>query len=349
MKMKIFSLCVLSLLGHTLSAYASFEGLEQEKLKKSSIVSFTRPCCGFSRSFFTKTLRLTKYIDSSKLGAHSYNRSGEGDKVGILYSCNGGFIDVSHLRDNADWAAHILFNLPTWLGSGQEVPVRNEDGFTKRSVLFPKFTAEELKSLTAEDKEKISISVGFSMALLHEIATAFNIQGASSFSVEDAYSNLLGSYLGVKAATGPLPYNKELTNVLDSTISDLGGLSKDETKLVHKSVMNTWWKGSLFGRYTTVLKRDMSFEGDVVPFMVNHSACQNVAPVALEIPKVLSNGKQVNDYYQVQAELNESTIKGLNKYGADVGKTISQHDFPKMVEAIRAKLIKSFGEDVDHQ
>jgi len=236
---------------------ASSEGIHPMALNQYSIAGFTRPCCSFGLDYLGEKFHISGVTDPKQLGPHHFARFGKmKDTVGMVYTCRAGFVDVSHLRDNADWSAHVYFNLKKWLGSGKEILARNEGGFKKRAVYFPKLTPEDLSLLTEDDLALIATSIGFNMALLHEIPTSFNFpvsvpsavftnEKSSAFSVEDAYSNLLGNIIGTQAARSSLPYNQAMTEIINSTITELGSQAKPQTLETYDISKNDWWVAGL--------------------------------------------------------------------------------------------------------
>ncbi len=333
----------------SLSVRASYEGLDLAALKSDPIASYTRPCCSFANSFLQHKLGLSGlYLEPAKLKSHFYLRKSGSDKVGLIYTCRGGFLDISHLRDNADWTAQVRYNLRAWLEAGLEVSARTEGSFHARSVVFPKLSGEELSALSESDLDLIAVAVGNSMALLHEIPTAFNIQKGSAFSLEDAYSNLLGSYLGVRAVRDPRPYDEAMTAILSSTLADLGALREKDTVRTHKLVKGLWWKDSFSGGFESVLKRDFTYVGSVTPFLVHTAVqCLDASPETLPVPAILSNGNSVNSYFKLRGVMKEHFMKKLAKRGVVLPGDLSQDDFPEVIEAIRLDMSSKLGADLD--
>lgn len=359
MNTKIISLLV-SLF--SFASFASSEGVIFASKKDEKITGFTRPCCNFGNYEVLRKVGVGGILDEKSLGEHYFGRfNKKKDTVGINYTCSGGFIDISHLRDNADWAARIYWGLPEFIGSGKVVEARNEGGFTSRSVFFPKLDQKDVQSLTQEDREKLTIALTFSMALLHEIPTAFDIavsapetkiiyERASAFSVEDAYSNLLGAYLGTKAAAGATPYNPAMTQILSETLRDLNSQSIHATKQTYNMIVNDWWTKTVIPGFKNVRKRDFTYRGEVIPRLVSESPfCQNETPKAIEIPELLSNGKSVHDYFEVQGFVSKKLRRGLMKIGyTNKSSYITQRDFPDIIEVIKADFISKLGHEIEH-
>lgn len=343
----------------SLPAFVLAAGIDSSLLENYKITGYSRPCCTFARSNLQEKLGVAGIIDKDKLGEHEFARTDKKDKVGILYTCHGGFVDVSHLRDNADWSAHIFLKLPEWLNSGSDILARREGGFSKRSVYFPKMDIKDINSLTEDDLEKLAVSIGFSMALMHEIPTSFKIpvsvpsaffitERSSAFSLEDAYSNLMGNYLGVKAARSSLPYNVAMTEILNYTLEELGAQSFNQTAEAYELVRNKWWMSGMKNSFKKLMKRDFTFAGAVTPFLVKNAPfCEESQSQNLLIPEKLSNGKSVHDYYEVRGVLKKNLKHALNKYDAKMDGTITQKDFPKIIHAIRDGFKKKLGANIE--
>ncbi len=333
------------------------QGLDKAISKKSDqIASFSRPCCSFGQDISGKILGLSKVIGPESLGAHHYARlNKQNDNVGITYTCRAGFIDVSHLRDNADWSAHIRTNILNWLGKGIEVDARNEGGTKRRYVSFPVVSSEDLASLTPLDLDHLSVAIAFKFALMHEIVSSFKIavsapatlvvnERGSAFSLEDAYSNLQGNWLGVAALRSGRPYNEEMTRLLSERLELLEAQSEVITQQAFNHVRNDWWVKSFKNSFKHVRKRDFSYQGEVRPLRIkDFPYCQNRPLEKLPIPETLSNGKSVSDYFKVRAVPSKKLIKSLQKLDVSLKGELSQDDYPRIIETIKKNFLHKLG------
>lgn len=357
MSLKAFAATLILLATQT--GTASPEGLNPQTLLSYPIAGFTRPCCTFGMDVLGKMVGVTGVADLSNLGNHSFARDNRGkDTVGLLYTCAAGFVDVSHLRDNADWSAHVYFNLRSWLGSGKTIFARNEGGFKSRAVYFPPVDQAELSTLTEDDQEKLAVSIGFNLALLHEIPTAFKIsvsvpvaaivyERSSAFSVEDAYSNLLGNTLGAQAARSPLPYNEAMTLLLKSNLDRLEAQSVEHTYQAYELTRNDWWVRSFLTSSAKVLRRDFNFQDEVQGRQIpNAPFCANTEPAKLTVPHLLSNGKSVDEYYEIQGLMNKKLRRNLGKLGLESKAHLTQREYPAVIEAIRSLYLKNLGKSI---
>ncbi len=332
---------------------ASFDGLDSQFLDSQKIAETSRACCNFTSHPVLDSLGLFQFADAKNLGNHSYHQK-EKDSMGLIYTCGGGFVDIAHLRDNADWTAHILYHLPKWLGSGKTIDARNEGGFRSRRVFFPKMDPKKISELSSQDLADIAIAMSFGFATLHEIVTGFDIavsfpvtlvmyERASSFSVEDQYSNLLGGHLGAIAAQASGPYEEELTNNLNRYLKKLSPLSKEETKSIHSGLHHLWWNKDLLGRNRMVIMRNYGFSGDIFPDPapgVEQCKGQELQPVT--VPETLSNGLAVSDYFQIKGEVNKKFTRQMKKYKAPLTPVISQKDFPGFISTLKERNEREF-------
>jgi hypothetical protein len=343
----------------TSASIASSEGIAQKDLDAYPIAGFSRLCCALGMNTMEVKFGITSLIDRESLGTHNFAHLNKiEDKVGMAYSCAGGFVDVSHLRDNADWSAHVYFNIKKWLGSGKEVLARTEGGFKKRAIFFPRLKPEEINSLSDNDLEQLAISIGYNLALMHETATAFKIavsvpsaffanEKASAFSAEDAYSNLMGNILGVKAAKSALPYNQAMTELLEATLTELDAQPVATTEEAFELIRNDWWIRGMFSTFKHTLKRDFTYEGMVSPRLIQNAPfCAHQTPKKISIPGKLSNGLSVNDYYEIRGTMNRKLIRGVRKLGVKIEGELNQKELPGLIEVIKTKFVKELGEKI---
>ncbi len=329
--------------------YASLDGLNQTSLDKEKIAGFSRGCCNLAPHPFLNTLGLFQFVDKDNLGPHHYGQKPKKDSMGLVYTCAAGFVDIGHLRDNADWTAKLYAGLKTWVGSGQSVPVRNEGGYKSRSIYFPKLSPEKKSALSNKDYADLAVSVAFNLATIHEITTAFDIavsfpvtmvmyERASSFSVEDQYSNLLGGIIGARALLSNSSYEEEVERGLKLTLENFGAKGRDESIKIHEELHGRWWNRDPLARFKTVLKRNYGYKGRILPVRAeNINGCQDVAPSALYAPEKLTQGQDVNDYFELRGEVNRKLRKRLAELGAPVGTYLTQKEFPRIIDLIEMR------------
>jgi hypothetical protein len=93
---------------------------------------------------------------------------------------------------------------------------------------------------------RIAQRLAYDLAIWHEILT-YVTQPNSSFSPQDGYSNLLGTYLAAETIIGPRPvtgYNAGIDVRLDAWLTRLGAQPISVTKAAFEAVRgpDKWWE-----------------------------------------------------------------------------------------------------------
>jgi len=249
---------------------AFFSGLDAEVIPDVPEPESLRPCCVFGNDVGVQVGRMKvpgyevqNVLDLSELGTHQYNkgtvalqpRGGErlisDEASGILYTCRGGFIDIAHVRDNADRTFYLVSQIARLAATGGTIPISGE-GAERRIILKPLdahlVRAYGLREVTISLAEWLS----FQASIWHEIttwygwsSTAFS-ERPSAFSLEDLYSNLVGikitgAIVRRHAASSELAYNQAVTKVLNDALVKLGPLPKEASRRAFEYVDGIWW------------------------------------------------------------------------------------------------------------
>lgn len=349
------------------TARASFEGIPENIL----IRDMSRPCCSFTRSDILRRMGITATIDPKDLGEHHFGRATGEDAVGILYSCRSGFVDVSHLRDNADWAATIYRALLRNLGRGVSLEVQKEVPFAAFTLELPKLPVNTVKNFSREDIALMAISLTFDLGVHHEMATFFQqtvsgpvipIVGSaltsermSAFSVEDVYSNLLGAILGVQAADAPEPYNRAMTRLLNERMERAGALSLEATHEIFDSLKGDWWRPGLRS-YRMVRRRNFDIGNWLEPKLPRTESAQkhcgqSGAVIPLVNPSVeLATGLDFRSVAYLKAVPTKAYAKRLRSLGAELNEdgSFTRDQFPAVVEAMKTWFLKRIPESLDY-
>jgi hypothetical protein len=250
---------------------AFFSGLNSEQIPDVAEPQRLRPCCIFADdvgvsvgSIAVPGYEVRNVLDINDLGTHTYNngtlslqRPGEGrglvtdEASGILYTCRGGFIDIAHVRDNADRTFYLAAQIGRLPASGGTIPLVSE-GAERRVVVRPLdahlVRAYGIRNVVAGLAEWLD----FQASIWHEIATwyrwsstAFSEQ-PSAFSPEDLYSNLLGlkiagEVIRRRAAATEEEYDRNVTAILKDALAKLGPLPKEASRFAFEYVDGIWW------------------------------------------------------------------------------------------------------------
>jgi hypothetical protein len=204
-----------------------------------------RPCCAFGselKLWIIPGIKLTEITCIQNIGPHKYLGSRrEGN--GIIYTRKGGFLDLGHLRDQADWTAYLYSQIQQSQKNGEVNLLLGREGGPKILRLHVP------TDLPKADAVLLSGRIAYDLSVWHEIATWFGCSSIpfvaerySSFSIEDPYSNLMGATLGMKAINSNLPYEDAMSTLIKETLDNLEVVSTmDETYEAMERVRNIWW------------------------------------------------------------------------------------------------------------
>jgi hypothetical protein len=301
-----------------------------------------RTCCSFGsevKLMVFPVVKITDITSIEKLGAHHYlSNPKEGN--GIIYTQKGGFIDIGHLRDIADWTAFLYTKIMRNRESGSfELKLGHEGGLKTLMLNIP-------SDLAADDAATIAGRIAYDLSVWHEIATWFGASTVpllperySSFSIEDAYSNLLGARLGIEALKSDLPYEVAMTNLIAQTLEKLIAVSSEEqTYAAMEVVRDIWWtRDKKLPSRKVLLQRQLTVYPVVSPLLIFEA--DSGFAVHLEVPDQVTNGQSISDFYTLNFKLN---LKFPFKKIFPERKTrdITQNDFQTLLDYIQQDLEK---------
>lgn len=249
---------------------AFFSGLDSQAIADVPEPKSLRPCCIFGNDVGVQVGRMKvpgyeiqNVLDISELGTHQYNKGtvslkprGEerllsDEASGILYTCRGGFIDIAHVRDNADRTFYLAAQIGRLAATGGTIPLTGE-GADRRIVLQP-INADLVRAYgLREVVTNLAEWLAFKLSIWHEIttwygwsSTAFS-ERPSAFSLEDLYSNVVGIKITGEivrrhAAGSEVEYNRAVTRVLNDALVKLGPLPRDASRRAFEYVDGIWW------------------------------------------------------------------------------------------------------------
>ncbi len=302
-----------------------------------------RTCCAFGYDLQMSGIPFVRFEDASNyadLGPHAYlgNRA-EGN--GIIYTKKGGFIDTGHLRDQADWTAYLYLHIIQSRGFGTvDMKLGKEGG--KKSLSF-----DVPVDLSKQDAAIIAGRIAYDIATWHEIGTWYGTSTVplmrerySSFSFEDAYSNLLGVRLGMAALEHEYPYEDAMTILLEEAMDELEPVETEQQTLdAMEAVHNKWWTRvvKLPSRHV-LLRHEVHLYQDQTPWLIESLHDEALEPKIVELPKTLSDGKRSpTDFYEFKVETS-NIIPVQNFFPDRKENMITDDDFPIMLEIIEEEL-----------
>ncbi len=288
--MKWILACLVAILCASGSAPADFLSRKQAKhCPRGRVACLPSPTMG------------TRYFDADNLGKHSYGFS-LWEKNGIVYTCHGGHIDVTHLRKVADWTAYLAYHLhdtlmqdltkmsyKMWEPSRYHVELEYPAGW--------KYLPHQSKDAIAREVAiDLASYLAYTASVWHEVLTWHGFKGAgiypeyhSAFSWEDNYSNALGSRVGTMALRDrEHDFEEALTRCLDQEIRRLGGQSKRVAREAGEAVRGSWFQGGYI--IVTMVTRHLDTgldDGHVTPWLIpGIGSCPDAEPWLCPVPNL---------------------------------------------------------------
>lgn len=301
-----------------------------------------RTCCSFGTDmqfFAIPGIKLTEITSLDKIGTHHYLGHSE-EQNGIIYTRRGGFIDMGHLRDQCDWMAYLFIQLEESRKKGSlNMEIGREGGEKSLSVRIP-------SSLTKSDLLHLAGKIAYDLSVWHEIATWFGAstiplvpERYSSFSIEDAFSNLLGITIGFKAIQSDLPYEEAVTKIIGETLKNLNAVTtEEETRMAMEEVRNIWWtREKRLPSGKVLLQRQLKVYPCLSPWLVPGWAKPNQEPLELSVPEYTSGGESFNDFYELEFRLNHK-FPFRKMFPERKERSITQKDFECLLSQIATEL-----------
>lgn len=313
-----------------LSARAPFLTAKELSHPPSNVI---RTCCAFGMDLSIALVPFAKKTDITSIndmGTHHYmGDKNEGN--GIIYTHRGGFIDLGHLRDYADWTAYLYSLIHRGAENGEDVilDLGSEGGAKTLHIKDP-------QDLSSSDQYELAGKIAYDLSVWHEIATWYGAsyipmvpERYSSFSPEDLYSNLLGVKLGILALKSDLDYNEAMTQILATTLDSLEVVrSMEETYAAMQQVENIWWtREKPLPSRKILLRRYLDLESSLVPWLLpidkeNQTACKLDNPFSM-----------CSDQYELKIELTRR-VSFMSSDEEQFDRIVTQNDFEELIDSI---------------
>ena len=304
-----------------------------------------RTCCAFGTDLKVSIMpfyRYTKLTGVNELGTHHYLGS-KSENNGILYTKRGGFIDFGHVRDIIDWTAY-LYNLGK--KSQQEGEVFIHLGFEAGAKsLVMKIPASEKE----EDLLRIAGRIAYDLSIWHEITSWFGASAVplvsekfSSFSVEDAYSNLLGSKIATEAIKSELPFEQAVTEIIQRTLTELEVVpTKEESYKAMEDVREIWWtRKKRLPNNKVMIQRQLAAYPAISPMLVPGRESKTAAPLRLSVAETTQDGIPISEFYTFRITKNNK-IPVRRIFPDRQERTVTQNDFVKIIGYIAIRMQKA--------
>lgn len=243
--------------------------------------------------YVTPFLR-TRLVERTELGPHDW-RTHDGEYAGLMYSCRGGFLDLDHVRDAADWYAHLHRQVQAAVLAGAgTVQVDSADRDTTLALRWQR-PGDADAAATEAAIDTMSTQLTWWMLSWHEVITWLGYsrvppfsERASAFSFEDGYSHLVGLQVGRRALRRAEPWNQAVTAELDATLGELGAASRNTTSLALERVKDQWWSSQRsWPANGFVMRRHVALGVDapLLPWLVpGLPGCPDAAALGWQLP-----------------------------------------------------------------
>lgn len=336
--MKFLKLLLLGLLVSSLNLVAGKPLHLPAKAIQSPPPRIIRTCCSFGADLKVAAIpakRITHISSLANLGPHKYLGSDQ-EGNGIIYTKRGGFIDLGHLRDQADWTAYLFNQIKR--SQGKETWVQRlgpEGGIRTLNICVP-------ATLDSADAILLAGRIAYDLSVWHEIATWFGASAIplvterfSSFSVEDAYSNLLGVSLGMAALQSTLPYEEAMTQLIDRTFARLEAVpTAADTYAAMEQVRGIWWtREKKLPSPKIMLLRQLEVYTRVRPLLVPGPVPQEAGENELIVPETTRQGFPLTDLYQLVIRPNyKFPLREI--FPAESRRVVTQQDFQVLLQQV---------------
>jgi len=325
---------------------------------------------------FPSLVTLFEVGDPAKLGRHVYRRGAAFEGVGesgrgIVYTRRAGLIDLAHVRNTVDYAAHIHARVRHALRMGE--------GCVRFRLAEPSVYTVEIDypegwwGLTDEARlaqaDVLAVRASEVLALdsmtWHEALTWYGYKSAvvvserpSAFTYDDPVSHAVGAVVagrvlgamrdGNEGSTGARLFGELVTSELEVVLEELGAVGPVETLAAVESVRGVWWEGDLVRR-----RQVQGGDGPITPWLVPGGGSDD-SPVVFRFPG-LSRLSESGTCPTLRARIEPAVLEeaailralgeslGLETMPESVG---VEDELPVLLDRIREEMVTEFGPGV---
>jgi hypothetical protein len=286
------------------------------------------------------------------------HRFGGKDRVGVIYTCKGGFLDLGHLRDLADLTLFYYRQIDR---------VKGTSGARLNSLSYGSNVIQLTTSVSPSEYIAVAQAVAYAESIAHEIETYWRLEPGSlvpeeaaigghnsAFSPEDIVSNFLGTFIGgraiesLKAGTVPA-FDEAAENELGTLLADLGGTGGTVARTLdaYSKVDGVWIARPAPGRayyYVELLRRNFGTTPDATafePWLVSGVAgCIDTAWPAVIPQAVSATG---NSAFTAAYEIPWILRTSFEPMRTNLGTKLDKADFATRITAIKTHARKQYG------
>ncbi|MBK7972762.1 MAG: DUF4056 domain-containing protein [Deltaproteobacteria bacterium] len=331
-----------------------------------------RLCCSFGYGLAAAmppiplTLHLENITSPEKLAPHAYVSKGSLQEVGELlaetyglaYTCRGGFVDVAHVSDFADWTAYLSARIRRTPAHAAPIVLPCDAG-TAHLTLRELEPADGPKALARS--LALAQRIAYQLSVMHEVTSWYDVstfsaisEKVSAFSPEDNYSNLLGTYVGREAVLSAHPYDESVTATIRATLARLAVSSVADTRAAFDGTDGTWWdRTKVLPDPNVTRRRNLEWGPDrVTPWRVPQppASCGESAkepPEGLEVPSTDPvTGGSLAGLYELELHMDRARLPKSFPFPRESA-VVTPADFPALIEAVRTEIHREYGADAD--
>lgn len=271
----------------------------------------TRPCCAFGMDLHVNvaSVELPLYsignlLSPDETGHHEYDNGAATigtdlrrilslETNGLVYTCRGGWVDVAHVRDNADMTVFLALWMVRDLARGTTIELPG-DGARRRIVVDPVPADVLARHALLDVAITLASWTAWRLSIWHELATWWGWESTpgfserlSAFSLEDLYSNVLGARIGggVLRDSGFRSrddYDRQMEAWIPEALRRLQAQPAAAARGVMHSLDGRWWDSHRrVPDVHLVTRRSFPFGGVVTPWRAQDAFDDDQPPVAV--------------------------------------------------------------------
>lgn len=338
-----------------------------------------RACCAFGMDMGAKAgsvpvpfYKNGNVLGPDEVGKHGYD-SGllESENNGLVYTCRGGFIDIAHIRDNADRTLFLAMELVRQLPAGTTINLPEEAVLRRVIVkpLPPEVIAQYGRWSVATT---LAQWINYQLSIWHEIATWYgweSIKGfserLSAFSLEDLYSNVVGERLAAgivmnHETDSRQAYERAMSAWIPEALRRLGAVPRVDGRRAMQAVDGLWWDSKQrLPDNKLVLRRNLEIASPLRGWLVadavdkgpvkdelKRMCAKKPPPLPLTVPQRIGDQK-IDELITIEFEFSGGWEPADFPVAAKKGTVFTLAEFPAIIKDIREKGLKELGPGFD--
>jgi hypothetical protein len=349
-----------------------------------------RPCCAFGADNRVEVGRVPvpgveigNLLGPNDIGPHRYDNGFisinasdprgfvDNENNGLVYTCRGGFVDLAHVRDNADNTLSLGASIARMMDAGGVIDVPPQ-GATMRVRL----RAIPAPAIEKYDRIRLATAIAqwaaYQLSIWHEIATFYGYasmaswpEKISAFSPEDYYSNQIGIRIsgGIilsKGARSDIEYAANMDAWIKRTLERLVAVPLEDSGAAMRAVDGAWWDSTKrIPDWTLVKRRQFDPGPELRPWRLEDASpgtkgpveplerCHDAGPPLVFLIPDGFNGVPFRDYVTVEFDVGDTLAQAGFPFPRPGSRMITQDDFPFVIEAARLANAAQFGAGAD--